>query len=235
MRSRSGIEEGLYTASASDLLDGLQEVDARVGSVMLIGHEPAIRGLALMLAGSGLDLERAREKFPTAALASLAFQGSWGELALGAAEASSPSSSRGSLSAHEEADSERLADLRKAATSQYLEPVSLRGVPSVRHNLAVSPLVCAKYDCVFGEAVVATDHVRQCRPEEEQAPDVAHIARLLWCDTDTLRCPVHWALATATSGHISGHEIAQGDVVRGTPEDRPGFDGPVSHRHCAWV
>jgi phosphohistidine phosphatase len=80
------IEEGLYTASASDLLDRLKEVDARVGSVMLIGHEPATRALALMLAGSGVDLERLREKFPTAALASLAFRGSWGELTPGAAE-----------------------------------------------------------------------------------------------------------------------------------------------------
>jgi phosphohistidine phosphatase len=80
------IEEGLYTASASDLLDRLQEVDARVDSVMLIGHEPAIRELALMLAGSGVHLERLREKFPTAALASLAFQGSWRELTPGAAE-----------------------------------------------------------------------------------------------------------------------------------------------------
>jgi phosphohistidine phosphatase len=80
------IDEGLYTASASDLLDRLQELDGRVDSVMLIGHEPAIRGLALMLAGSGVDLERLREKFPTAALASLAFRGSWRELTPGAAE-----------------------------------------------------------------------------------------------------------------------------------------------------
>jgi phosphohistidine phosphatase SixA len=58
------IEERLYTASASGLLDRLQEVDARVDSVMLIGHEPAIRGLALMLADNGADLERLREKFP---------------------------------------------------------------------------------------------------------------------------------------------------------------------------
>ena len=64
----------------------LQEVDARVDSAMLVGHEPAIEGLALMLLGGGADLERVREKFPTAAHASLAFQGSWGELAPGAAE-----------------------------------------------------------------------------------------------------------------------------------------------------
>jgi phosphohistidine phosphatase len=80
------IEEGLYMASSSDLLDRLHQVDARVDSVMLIGHDPAIRELALLLARSGVHLERLREKFPTAALATLAFQGSWGELTPGAAE-----------------------------------------------------------------------------------------------------------------------------------------------------
>jgi phosphohistidine phosphatase len=80
------IEEGLYTASASDLLDRLHKVDARVDSVMLIGHDPAIRELALMLAGCGVHLDRLGEKFSTAALATLAFQGSRGELTPGAAE-----------------------------------------------------------------------------------------------------------------------------------------------------
>jgi phosphohistidine phosphatase len=79
-------EEGLYTASASDLLDRLHEVDARVDSVMLIGHDPAIRELALSLADRGVDLKRLTEKFPTAALATLVFRGSWGELTPGAAE-----------------------------------------------------------------------------------------------------------------------------------------------------
>jgi phosphohistidine phosphatase len=80
------IEDRLYSASASDLLGRLHEVDARVDSVMLIGHYPAIQELALSLGGSGTDLERLREKFPTAALATLVFQGSWGELTPGSAE-----------------------------------------------------------------------------------------------------------------------------------------------------
>src|SRR6059058_5062652 len=37
------IEERLYTASAGDLLERLHEVDARVKSVMLIGHYPALQ------------------------------------------------------------------------------------------------------------------------------------------------------------------------------------------------
>jgi phosphohistidine phosphatase len=80
------IEERLYTASAGDLLERLHEVDARVKSVMLIGHYPALQELALSLAGRGVDLRRLAEKFPTAGLATLAFRGSWEELAPGGAE-----------------------------------------------------------------------------------------------------------------------------------------------------
>ena len=80
------IEERLYTASASGLLQRLHEVDARVDSVMLIGHYPALQELALSLARTGVDLRRLREKFPTAGLATLAFRGAWDELAPGAAE-----------------------------------------------------------------------------------------------------------------------------------------------------
>jgi phosphohistidine phosphatase len=53
-----------------------------VESVMLIGHNPAIQALAVRLAGSGPALER---KFPTGALATLAFDGEWQELQGGAA------------------------------------------------------------------------------------------------------------------------------------------------------
>ena len=75
------IEERLYTASASGLLERLHEVDVRVDSVMLIGHYPALQELALSLAGGGVELGRLTKKFPTAALATLAFRGSWDELA----------------------------------------------------------------------------------------------------------------------------------------------------------
>ena len=80
------IEERLYRASASGLLERLQGVDGRVDSVMLIGHCPALQELALSLAGGGVELGRLSEKFPTAALAMLAFRGSWDELVPGAAE-----------------------------------------------------------------------------------------------------------------------------------------------------
>jgi phosphohistidine phosphatase len=80
------VEGCLYAASASDLLDRLRKVDAGVDSAMLIGHNPAIQELALGLAVGGLQLERLRAGFPTAALATLAFQSSWGELKPSAAE-----------------------------------------------------------------------------------------------------------------------------------------------------
>ena len=57
-----------------------------VESVMLIGHNPGIQDLALSLAGAGSEIARLRSKFPTAALATLEFNGTWRELAPGSAE-----------------------------------------------------------------------------------------------------------------------------------------------------
>ena len=71
------IEEDLYAASAGDLLARLREVSGDVDSLMVIGHAPAIPELALRLAGRGADVERLQRKFPTAALATLSFEGSW--------------------------------------------------------------------------------------------------------------------------------------------------------------
>ena len=80
------IEDELYGASAGELLAVLNDVADGVDSVMLIGHNPGMESLALELAGSGAELARMREKFPTAALATLAFEGSWRELAPDSAE-----------------------------------------------------------------------------------------------------------------------------------------------------
>jgi phosphohistidine phosphatase len=59
-----------------------------VGTVLLVGHDPGLHELALVLAGSGrrAALDRLREKFPTGALAVLEAElRSWRELAPGAA------------------------------------------------------------------------------------------------------------------------------------------------------
>ena len=74
------IEPDLYGASSEDLLQRLRAVPDEVESVMLVGHQPAIQDLALRLAVEGPELGALRGKFPTAALATLTFEGDWSEL-----------------------------------------------------------------------------------------------------------------------------------------------------------
>src|SRR5439155_17749153 len=59
------VEDGLYTFEENVLLGRLKKVPASVASVMLVGHNPAMQELALLLAGSGQDLARAKAKFST--------------------------------------------------------------------------------------------------------------------------------------------------------------------------
>ena len=84
---RVEVEPALYTASAGELLARLRQVDGSADSVMLIGHQPAIQDLALLLSHSGPEVGRIREKFPTGALATLEFEGAWEALAPGSADA----------------------------------------------------------------------------------------------------------------------------------------------------
>jgi phosphohistidine phosphatase len=79
------VERGLYGATQDDLLNRLRAVPDAVRSVMLIGHNPAVQHLSFVLARPGPELERVRAKFPTAALATLEFDGGWGALAPGRA------------------------------------------------------------------------------------------------------------------------------------------------------
>jgi phosphohistidine phosphatase len=72
------VERELYGASGDELLARLRRVPKDVGSVLVIGHNPGMHELALELAGQVPDLAG---KFPTAALASLAFDSSWSDLA----------------------------------------------------------------------------------------------------------------------------------------------------------
>jgi phosphohistidine phosphatase len=80
------IKPELYAGSAAALLEVLHEVPDEVDSMMLIGHNPGIQDLALSLARAGSESMRVRNKFPTAALATLEFNASWRELAPGSAE-----------------------------------------------------------------------------------------------------------------------------------------------------
>lgn len=67
-------EPGLYLASAKDLLQRLRLVPATTASVLVVGHNPGLHELALLLVAAeatraGVGLSRLRAKFPTAALA----------------------------------------------------------------------------------------------------------------------------------------------------------------------
>jgi phosphohistidine phosphatase len=78
-------EDGLYAAPSGGLLARIRRVPDAVASVMLIGHNPGLQQLALQLASAGDEVEPLREKFPTAALATLAVDGRWSDLAAGGA------------------------------------------------------------------------------------------------------------------------------------------------------
>jgi phosphohistidine phosphatase len=76
----------LYAASEQELLERLQALPESVSSVMLVGHNPGLHNLALVLASRGADLPQLEEKFPTGALATLVVHSeSW--TALGHGEA----------------------------------------------------------------------------------------------------------------------------------------------------
>jgi phosphohistidine phosphatase len=66
----------LYLASGAELARRIRGLDDRLGSVMLIGHNPGMHELALALVGSGGEEDRRRlaKKYPTAALVSIEFE-----------------------------------------------------------------------------------------------------------------------------------------------------------------
>lgn len=65
------LEAGLYAASSAVLLERIRAVPEGVDSVMLIGHNPGLEELAVVLASDGVELAQLEAKFPTAALATL--------------------------------------------------------------------------------------------------------------------------------------------------------------------
>lgn len=77
------IDDELYGATGDLLLVRLRGVADRFETVAVIGHNPGVHDLAITLAGSGAGLGGMRAKFPTGALAVLAFDGPWREVAPG--------------------------------------------------------------------------------------------------------------------------------------------------------
>ena len=85
-RAEVRVEEELYVASGRTLAARVSLLDAGIGTAMLIAHNPGIQDLALSLAAEGTERDRLERKFPTAALATLAFEGEWRGLAPGGAQ-----------------------------------------------------------------------------------------------------------------------------------------------------
>lgn len=75
------IERSLYGATEDRLLERLQALSDEVDSVMMIGHNPGVQDLAVLLAREGLLRSQLEAKFPTAGLATLTFGGiGWKDL-----------------------------------------------------------------------------------------------------------------------------------------------------------
>lgn len=83
--------DSLYMATAPQLLQVLRGVPETARSVLLVGHNPGLHDLALLLAGGrerlhgSPSLERLAERYPTAALAEFSIPGPWAGLDAGAA------------------------------------------------------------------------------------------------------------------------------------------------------
>ncbi|MFG2790271.1 SixA phosphatase family protein [Streptomyces sp. NPDC048419] len=71
------LDPRLYGADATELLGVVREVSTEVETLLLVGHNPGLEELVLDLAGDDLDdaLDEVRAKFPTSAIAVLAWHG----------------------------------------------------------------------------------------------------------------------------------------------------------------
>jgi phosphohistidine phosphatase len=85
-------EPRVYQAGTLALLDLVGQTPPEVETLLVVGHEPAMRELSLLLAAPVADgsdpaaLDRLRLKFPTAAVCVLRFAGDWPGLGPGGAE-----------------------------------------------------------------------------------------------------------------------------------------------------
>ncbi len=83
------VREELYMADAPEILQSLREVPDTARSVLLIGHNPGLQDLAVLLIGgrehaTGDALgRRLADAYPTGALAQFAFEGSWSRIGRG--------------------------------------------------------------------------------------------------------------------------------------------------------
>jgi phosphohistidine phosphatase len=92
---QTDFEDRVYGASTADLLTLAGQTSADVHTLLIVGHDPAMRELTLELASEqagdvGAEaLGRIQVKYPTAAIAVLSFPGGWTELGPGQAQLAS--------------------------------------------------------------------------------------------------------------------------------------------------
>ena len=78
--------DALYLATAGQLLDVLRAVPEATRCMLVVGHNPGLHDLAMLLGGGtphSEDERRLQEGFPTGALAGFGVRGTWAELAPG--------------------------------------------------------------------------------------------------------------------------------------------------------
>lgn len=72
----------IYLASAGMLLDIIHGLPPAAATALLVGHNPGLEDLVLMLVPAGADQRGlVEEKYPTATIAELTFEGEWSALA----------------------------------------------------------------------------------------------------------------------------------------------------------
>jgi phosphohistidine phosphatase len=65
------VEEGLYHPSSDGLLERVRKLPEPLADVLVVGHNPGLADLCLLLARPGRERERVAENLPTGALATL--------------------------------------------------------------------------------------------------------------------------------------------------------------------
>ncbi len=80
-------EDGIYLADAKSLLSRLRKVPGACASVLVVGHNPGLHELAVLLlhSGAGALARRLKDSMPTGALAVFELDGAWAALGPGAA------------------------------------------------------------------------------------------------------------------------------------------------------
>jgi len=81
------LDRRVYLASAATLLDVVHGFPDEAESALLVGHNPGLEDLVLMLVADGADPLRdaVEDKYPTASIAELQFEGEWASIATGTA------------------------------------------------------------------------------------------------------------------------------------------------------